>query len=378
MTSPINDAFREVQAVYTGWSLYGPEHPSIDAHAAAAAVAAKAAHQEVGGTVLVAVIVEGRVVCRDRTLASSASLASVLMKRVQQLGARAVVLRPGVAKNDILELVSWLATADSARRPAADAAATVSGIATPTAHQDNRGTVQQIGRIPLETEETRGILEGLAEGNGPSRVQLDRAVAEISAATSLHSDSLIPAAQLKSHDEYTFVHSINVAMLASALASSIGLSGDRLSELTLGALLHDVGKVKIPKSIIGKTGKLTDEEFARVRRHPVDGAQVLLDAPGVPDLAAIVAYEHHMCRDGTGYPTPARPRTPHIASEIVHIADVFDALRTVRPYRAPMTTAEALGVLSKISGTAFDSALLDVFVERVIGRVAEAQPRAAA
>ena len=142
------------------------------------------------------------------------------------------------------------------------------------------------------------------------------------------------------------------------------MRGDALFDLTVAAVLHDIGKRLTPKSVLNKAGKLTDDEWKLVQRHPEDGARLLFGAPDIPAVAPIVAFEHHMYPDG-GYPPVAAGWKMHLASRIVQIADVFDALRTDRPYRKGMSLQEALEILQKDAGTRYEHALLDAFARRV-------------
>jgi putative nucleotidyltransferase with HDIG domain len=201
-------------------------------------------------------------------------------------------------------------------------------------------------------------------------------VVDICAAVSVARGIMPPLASLKSHDEYTFVHTINVALLSTALAEEVGMRGDTLLDLTVAAVLHDIGKRMIPKSVLNKEGKLTDDEWKIVQRHPVDGARLLFDAPDIPPIAPIVAYEHHMYPDG-GYPRVAGGWKMHLASRIVQVADVFDALRTDRPYRAGMSPQDAIDILQKDAGTRYEHALLDAFIGRVSGNTQRELPEPA-
>ncbi|MGE5801985.1 MAG: HD-GYP domain-containing protein, partial [Gemmatimonadota bacterium] len=127
-------------------------------------------------------------------------------------------------------------------------------------------------------------------------------------------------------------------------------------------LLHDIGKVKIPLDVLTKPGRLTDEERALMNEHPVAGARMLLEVEEDLDLAVVVAYEHHIMINGGGYPVLHYARECHHASKLVHVCDVYDALRTRRPYREAWSFEKTLGYLQERSGLEFDSALCDAFV----------------
>jgi HD-GYP domain-containing protein (c-di-GMP phosphodiesterase class II) len=141
-----------------------------------------------------------------------------------------------------------------------------------------------------------------------------------------------------------------------------------IHELTVAALLHDVGKQVIPKEILEKQAPFTEEEFRVMRMHTVEGARILLNTPGVPELAPIVAYEHHVRGDGTGYPKMPPNWKLNLASRIVQMADVFDALRTTRPYRAGLPVPQVVEVMRRDIGSSIDSDLLRIFFEHVVAR----------
>jgi putative nucleotidyltransferase with HDIG domain len=174
-------------------------------------------------------------------------------------------------------------------------------------------------------------------------------------------DVMLPLLQLKEFDQYTTTHSLNVAVLSMALAEFIGLVGADVRGVGLAGLMHDIGKIKIPLEVLTKPGKLTDEERLLMNEHPVAGARMLLDVEQNLDLAAVVAYEHHIMINGGGYPTLHYPRDCHQASKLVHVCDVYDALRTKRPYRDAWSFDKTLGYLEERSGLEFDPELCASF-----------------
>ena len=175
--------------------------------------------------------------------------------------------------------------------------------------------------------------------------------------------AVLGLATLKSYDEYTTFHSVNVLILSLALGSMLPLDRNALMILGTGALLHDLGKVTIPKSILTKRGPLTAAEWEEMKRHPVRGADILLAQPGVHPLSVLVAYEHHARYDLTGYPRLNGAKKPSLFSRIVQLVDVYDAMTTVRPYQDARTPEHAIRVLVREKGTAFDPLLVKVFVD---------------
>ncbi|HEX8394098.1 MAG TPA: HD domain-containing phosphohydrolase [Longimicrobium sp.] len=185
-----------------------------------------------------------------------------------------------------------------------------------------------------------------------------------SLSVAMHGDQqmILPLLRLRDHDEYTTTHSMNVAVLTMALSEFLGYPQTDVRAFGVAGLLHDIGKVRIPRDILNKPGKLTAEERAIINQHPVDGARLLLDTERNLDTAAIVAYEHHLMHDGGGYPALHYCRACHSASRLAHVCDVYDALRTHRPYRAAWTSARVLQYIRERAGTEFDPEVAQAFV----------------
>ncbi len=186
-----------------------------------------------------------------------------------------------------------------------------------------------------------------------------------SLAVAMHGDRdiVIPLLQLKEFDQYTTTHSLNVCVLAMALAEFIGLGPKDVRGFGVAGLLHDLGKVRIPKDVLTKPGKLTDDEWTIMRRHPVDGAKIIYESDRQLDLASAVAYEHHIMINGGGYPSRHFHRECHKASKLVHICDVYDALRTNRPYREAWESERVLAQIQSGAGPDFDAELATSFIQ---------------
>ncbi|MCX5808953.1 MAG: HD domain-containing protein, partial [Proteobacteria bacterium] len=170
---------------------------------------------------------------------------------------------------------------------------------------------------------------------------------------------------LKSVDEYTFTHVVNVGILTMSLAESLGFRGSQLKDIGTAALLHDIGKIQIPEEILQKKGELDSSERKIMESHSMDGARQLMKIKGLPRLALIVALEHHIKYDGGGYPHVKEKWQTNIVSQIVSIADVFDALRTKRPYREAMPPDDVERILRQESGVSFNPFLLERFLEGI-------------
>ena len=172
-------------------------------------------------------------------------------------------------------------------------------------------------------------------------------------------------ANIKTADEYTFTHVVNVCLLTMALAESVGFQGRQLYDIGIASVLHDVGKQFIPDEIINKPGKLTPQERAVIETHSIKGARYIMTLEGMPKLAVLGALEHHIRYDGTGYPALGNSWKPNIVSQIIAIADVFDAMRSRRPYQGPKPQELILKILGEEKGTTFNPLLVDNFIKLI-------------
>jgi len=181
--------------------------------------------------------------------------------------------------------------------------------------------------------------------------------------------TLLGLANIKNYDEYTFNHSVNVAIYAIALGQRIGIPQKHLSHLGMAGLFHDMGKTKIPKEILNKTGKLSPEERAIMRSHPVIGTELIMRMKEWGELSTRMiegAFEHHLRYDLTGYPRLARKREISLFGRIITIADFYDALVRPRVYnRFPYVSEKILGIMLERSGKDFDPAIVKVFINMI-------------
>jgi len=166
---------------------------------------------------------------------------------------------------------------------------------------------------------------------------------------------------MKGMDEYTFVHALHICVLAVELGREIGLDRTELEVLGTATLLHDVGKIFVPLEILRKPAKLDEEEFTIISRHPVDGALVLVRESELPPVAAIVAFEHHIHLDHSGYPQMRKRRPLHMFSLMTSIVDVYDALTTMRPYRPPLPPQTAVQLMQDQLSARLEPRLLQRF-----------------
>jgi putative nucleotidyltransferase with HDIG domain len=213
-----------------------------------------------------------------------------------------------------------------------------------------------------ESEAIRYIHSQVAGDQAVPLVEAEAVVRSLSGA--LHSDGqmLIPLLKLKSFDQYTTTHSINVSVLSMALAEALGHNPRDVRILGVAGLLHDLGKVRVPPEILSKPGSLSPEERELLERHPSDGARIILNSDKRLTLPAAVAFEHHIMINGGGYPRRHFSRDCHYASTVVHVCDVYDALHTDRPYRAAWPSAKALHYIERRAEREFDPVVAGGFI----------------
>lgn len=185
-----------------------------------------------------------------------------------------------------------------------------------------------------------------------------------SLSVAMHGDSqmLLPLLTLKEFDQYTTTHALNVSVLSMGLAEFMGLSPREVRAYGVAGMLHDLGKVRVPKDILTKPGKLTPEEWSLMRSHTVEGARLILQSDENLSVAALVAFEHHIMINGGGYPDRHYRCDCHKASTLVHVCDVYDALRTKRPYRDAWEPAATLAYIERGIGTEFDADVARAFI----------------
>ncbi|HZX30371.1 MAG TPA: HD-GYP domain-containing protein [Rhodocyclaceae bacterium] len=179
-------------------------------------------------------------------------------------------------------------------------------------------------------------------------------------------NALLPLARLKHHDTYTFEHSVSVCALMVAFSRGMKLSQETIREIGMGALLHDVGKARIPDAILNKPAKLTDEEFAKMKNHVAQSVILLEHSPGISETALLVAGQHHERHDGTGYPNKLKGEEISLYGRMASVVDVYDAISSDRVYHKGMPPPEALKKLLEWSDHHFEPILVHSFI-RAIG-----------
>src|SRR5262249_20515898 len=212
-----------------------------------------------------------------------------------------------------------------------------------------------IKQLYSDAASAAGSVWDSAQTEGKPDVTVARTMIDgLAQAVAQNRTALLALTTLKNYDNYTFTHMVNVSILTMGQARGLGIDGALLREFGLAALMHDIGKVRTPLEILNKPDKLTDQEFEIMRRHVVDGAQILRKTPEVPTLAPVIAFEHHLRKDGSGYPTGVKRASLNVGTMLCSIADVYDAMRSQRAYQQAFPTDRILQVLKNNDGVQFD------------------------
>ncbi len=213
---------------------------------------------------------------------------------------------------------------------------------------------------------TKDLMTSVRLGGHPNIKKIKRVVQGIVDQILTEETSLIGLTTIRDYDEYTFTHSVNVCIFSVALGKRLGFGKIQLYDLGMAALFHDIGKSRVPAEVINKPGGLSDDEWRLIAAHPWLGALALFQMRGSQDLpfrAMVVAHEHHMKIDLTGYPRPVRPRAISMFSKIVAVADSFDAATSRRSYQTtPLSPAQVMQELRDNPRRGMDPVVVKAFI----------------
>ena len=216
---------------------------------------------------------------------------------------------------------------------------------------------------------TKGVMTQIKAGERVNMIKAKRIVKSMVEHLMSEDQLLIQMTSIKDYDEYTYHHCVNVSVLSIAIGQKIGLNRKTLTELGLAALFHDVGKTNIPKEVLNKPGKLDDDDWKIMKRHPFYGAREILLSKGVDKTSiqsAIVALQHHMHCNLSGYPQVNQTPGIDIMTKIVSIADQYDAMTSSRVYsRIPRPPDGALRIMMENGGSQLDPTLMKLFVNLI-------------
>lgn len=361
------ELLRRFAAALRAVKLYAPGHPLVARNITAfgetlAVVHATAPSIAIG-------IVGEELVVGDIPVPRAAESMAGLMRQLQDAGIERVVIDRGVQHPELAQLAQTLGGADA--KEATKALGHLAHIRVGRLQGEQRteapaGDIAVYRRLYNDAVSAAQTMWDSATTEGKPDVDAGRTVVDsLAQEVSQNRTALLALTALKDYDSYTFTHMVNVSILTMGQARGLGIDGSMLREIGLSALMHDIGKVKTPGEILNKTEKLTDKEFDLLRRHTVDGAEILRQTPDMPQLAPVVAFEHHLRLDGSGYPSGVARSSLNLATMLCGIADVYDAMRSQRVYQEAFPTDRILAVLQRNDGTQFDQNLVRRFSQLV-------------
>jgi putative nucleotidyltransferase with HDIG domain len=361
-----DELVRRLAAAVRGASLYTPEHPlvrrGVDALTTLCATALQRHESLVVGVIGDEVIVNGQ-----RLLRSAAMLIG-FARDLREREIEKVTIARGITRDELRGFVLELAD----RRAAAPLQArldqrnvrhiTIGRINVEQAEDESTGIAAARKLYGSAVETAESIWQAAKAGDQPDPNAARKMIDSLAKLVSQDRTSLMALTALKKYDNYTFTHMVNVSVLAMAQARALNLDGPLLREFGFAALMHDIGKVNTPLDVLNKPDRLTKEEFDIMKQHVVDGAHILRRTPEMPALAPVVAFEHHLRQDLSGYPENVGHRDLNLCTQIVSIADVYDALRSNRVYREGLPSERIRAIMTQKDSPAFNTRLLRRFI----------------
>jgi putative nucleotidyltransferase with HDIG domain len=360
------ELIRRFAAALRGAELYSPAHPLVvrgfEALTAAANEALHAAPTIVIG------FIGDEIVVNDMRLPKGTAALVGFARDLRGREIDKITLNRGLTRDEVRHLLAVFADRSSSAPLAGRLAqkgvrhVTLGRIVVEDVTDDQPGVAaaRRVYSTALETAES--LWSAAKAGDQPDPSAARKIIDGLARLVSQDRTSLMALTALKKYDNYTFTHMVNVAALSMAQARALNIEGPLLREFGFAALMHDIGKVRTPTEILNKPDKLTRAEFDVMKQHVVDGAHILRRTPEMPALAPIVAFEHHLKQDLSGYPENIGSRTLNLCTMIVSIADVYDALRSNRAYRHGLATARIRAIMGERDNPAFHPQLLKRFV----------------
>jgi putative nucleotidyltransferase with HDIG domain len=371
-----DDLVRKLAAALRAGQLYAPSHPLVQR---AFDTLNEALTQLLTDQPTIAIgIIGNEIIVGDVPLPRAAESMGEMIRRLKSLGIERIAFDQGVTPDEVQTLA--LTIAHPERRPgqsapgveAADPLAVFSNlphirvgrIQTEEKKETSAADIATIRRLYADATNVAGSVWEMAKTEGTPDPKAARALVDgLAQAVSANRTALISLTALKNYDNYTFTHMVNVSILTMSQARALGIDGAILRELGLAALMHDIGKVRTPTEILNKPEKLTDSEFAVMRMHVVDGAEILRRTPEMPAIAPVIAFEHHLRLDGTGYPFGVSRSGLNVGTMLCSIADVYDAMRSQRVYQQAFPSDRILEVMKRSDGQQFDQHLVRRFTQ---------------
>ncbi|MGH9218192.1 MAG: HD-GYP domain-containing protein [Vicinamibacterales bacterium] len=371
-----DDFMKRLAAALRGAQLYAPSHPLVqrafdNLNESLTQLLTEQPSIAVG-------VIGNEIIVGDLPIPKAAESMGEMIRRLKSLGIERIAFERGVTADELQTLA--LTIAHPERRPGetapgaepADPLAAfnslshirVGRIQTEEKKEQTSADVGAIRRLYADATNLASSVWDMAKSEGTPDPKAARALVDsLAQAVAANRTALIALTALKNYDNYTFTHMVNVSVLTMSQARTLGIDGAPLRELGLAALMHDIGKVRTPNEILNKPDKLSDAEFEIMRMHVVDGAEILRRTPEIPAMAPVIAFEHHLRNDGTGYPFGAKRGNLNLGTQLCGISDVYDAMRSQRAYQQAFPSDRIIEVLRRNDGHQFDQNLVRRFTQ---------------
>ena len=344
-----------------GLKLYPLQHPALARQMQTFLGALQVCHQT--NSSLRIGLLDGALVVDDLLLSADMPAADDLAKLLQRSGLTGLQFESGVEEDEFSRLLALLTTPT---KNAQSVETLLSARHFPHIHplvqepeQESQAPRAVYGRALKVVD---NIFHDVRLGKIPSSTEAVSVMGDMVKLMISEPDTLFALSMLKDYDNYTFTHSVNVSVISLAVGRACGLNEEQLRTLGLGALLHDLGKLKVDVEIITKPGRLTFEEFAEIKKHPGDGAALVVEMEGITSEVVDIVLGHHLRFDRSGYPASAVGQTMSPMIDMTAIADTYDALTTLRSYQRPRTPRNATEQLRTLSGTALHPDFVEKFI----------------
>ena len=360
-----DELLRRFASAVRAAQLYASNHPLLARNVEGLLAALKSLHQQ-SPSVTVGIVGQQLVVADTPMPKASAGMGE-LIRRLREQAIERIEFERGVTPEEVTGFVHMVAAlgARTGGDPPQFAHIRVGRITADEKRNDgiasDMAAIRRLYANAVAVAES--VWESAATEGMPDMPAALQAVDGLAEAVTGNRTALVALTAMRNYDNYTFTHMVNVSILTMGQARALGIEGRLLREFGLSALMHDIGKVRTPKEILNKPDKLTDDEFGIMRRHTVDGAEILRRTPEMPILAPVVAFEHHLRLDGTGYPFGVKRQSLNVGTMLCSISDVYDAMRSQRSYQQTFPTDRILAVLKRNDGTQFDQHLVRRFVQ---------------
>jgi putative nucleotidyltransferase with HDIG domain len=373
MTAPrvqlADELLRSFASTLRSAQLYSKGHPIITRNLGSFSAAVQLLHT-LSPRVVIGLI--GDEVIVDDTPIAKADAMGPLIQRLRQNGLERITIERGVTLDELGRFVEATTALEHQHGGTPEAAFTgmphirIGRVVVDERTATELADIATIKRMYTEAVSVASDVWDSAQTEGKPDATVARTVIDgLAQAVAQNRSALLALTTLKNYDNYTFTHMVNVSILTMAQARGLRIDGGLLREFGLAALMHDIGKVRTPLEILNKPDKLTPDEFTIMKRHTVDGAEMLRSTPDIPTLAPVVAFEHHLRLDGSGYPDGAKRPMLNVATMLCGIADVYDAMRSQRAYQQAFPTDRILEVLKRNDGKQFDQHLVRRFVQLI-------------